>query len=123
LLAAFAGVGLLLAVIGVYGVVAFGVTQRRHEIGIRTALGARRQSIIGMVLRHGLKHALIGLAVGVPAAIALARTMRGVVYDLSTSDPLTYVAVVLILLMAVGLASWIPARRAASVDPVSVLKD
>jgi predicted permease len=123
LLAAFAGIGLLLATIGVYGVVAFGVTQRRHEIGIRTALGARRQSIIAMVLRQGLGHALIGLAVGVPAAIALARTMRGVVYDLSTSDPLTYVAVVLILLMAVGLASWIPARRAASVDPVSVLKD
>jgi putative ABC transport system permease protein len=123
LLAAFAGVGLLLAVIGVYGVVAFGVTQRRHEIGIRTALGARRQSIIGMVLRHGLKHALIGLAVGVPAAIALARTMRGVVYDLSTSDPMTYVAVVLILLVAVGIASWIPARRAAAVDPASVLKN
>jgi predicted permease len=122
LLATFAGVGLLLAAIGVYGVVAFGVTQRRHEIGIRTALGARRQSIVAMVLQNGLRHTAIGLGVGIPAAFALTRTMKTVVYDLSTFDPLTYVAVTAILLAAAVLASWIPARRAAALDPVKVLK-
>jgi ABC-type lipoprotein release transport system permease subunit len=76
-----------------------------------------------MILGYGLKHALAGLAVGVPAAIALTRTMRGVVYDLSTSDPATYMSVALILLAVAALASWIPARRAAAVDPVSVLKE
>ncbi len=122
LLAAFAAVGLLLAAIGVYGVVAFGVTQRRHEIGIRTALGARRQSIVGMVVRNGLRHTLIGLAIGLPAALVLTRTMRGVVYDLSTFDPTTYISVVVVLLGATAIASWIPARRAANVNPVAVLK-
>jgi ABC-type antimicrobial peptide transport system permease subunit len=122
MLAAFAVVGLLLAAIGVYGVVAFGVTQRRHEIGIRTALGAERLSIVAMIVRNGLRHTLIGLAVGVPAALALSRTMRGVVYDVSTFDPTTYVAVAVILIAATVLASWIPARRAAQVNPVTVLK-
>jgi ABC-type antimicrobial peptide transport system permease subunit len=122
LLAAFAAIGLLLAAIGVYGVVAFGVTQRRHEIGVRTALGARREAIISLVLRQGLRHALIGLAVGVPAAFALTRTMRSVVYQVSTADPLTYVAVVVVLLSAAVIASWLPARRAAALNPVTVLK-
>ena len=122
LLATFAIVGLLLAAIGVYGVVAFGVAQRRHEIGIRVALGARRRTIIGMVLSHGLRYTAIGLAVGLPATYALAKTMRGVVYGVSTSDPTTYAAVIVVLLSATALASWIPARRAAAQDPVSALK-
>ncbi|MEW5918008.1 MAG: FtsX-like permease family protein, partial [Gemmatimonadota bacterium] len=122
LLAAFATIGLLLAAIGVYAVVAFGVTQRRHEIGVRSALGARRQQIVALILRQGLGHTLAGLAVGIPAAFALTRTMRGVVYGVSTADPLTYVIVAVVLLVAAVLASWIPARRAAALNPVAVLK-
>jgi ABC-type antimicrobial peptide transport system permease subunit len=113
---------LLLAAIGVYGVVAFGVAQRRHEIGIRTALGAGRPAIMRMVLRQGLAHAGVGFAIGLPAALTLTRTMRGVVYDLNTVDPPTYAAVVLVLLLTAALASWIPARRAATLDPVRVVK-
>jgi ABC-type lipoprotein release transport system permease subunit len=75
-----------------------------------------------MVVRHGLRHSLIGLAIGLPAALMLTRTMRGVVYDLSTFDPTTYVAVCVILIAATALASWIPARRAANVNPVAALK-
>jgi predicted permease len=123
LLVVFAGVGLVLGAVGIYGVVAFGVTQRTHEIGVRIALGARRRTIVGMVISDGLRHAVAGLGVGALAAFWLTRAMRGVVYDVSTTDPLTYVAVAAIVLAVSIAASWIPARRAARVDPLTAMRN
>jgi ABC-type antimicrobial peptide transport system permease subunit len=107
---------------GIYGVLSFAVAQRTGEIGIRMALGAERGRVLALVLRDGAVLALIGLSVGLLAALALTRVLRTMLFEVTTSDPLTYVAMAVVLGLAVLAASWIPARRAARVDPVIALR-
>ena len=122
LLSAFAGVALILAMIGVYGTISLLVTERVPEIGLRVALGATRTSILAMVLRQGLALAAIGIAIGLAGAAALTRLLTSIVYGVSTLDPLTFAAVPLVLAIVAALASFVPARRAADVDPIVTLK-
>ena len=122
LLSVFASVGLALGVIGVYGVVAYRVRQREREFGIRLALGAAPDSIAKGVLAQGLSYALGGMLIGVPAAFALTRLMESVVFGVTTRDPLTFVALPATIAGATFLASLLPARRAAHVDPVTTMR-
>jgi predicted permease len=122
LLSVFASVGLALGVIGVYGVVAYRVRQREREFGIRLALGAAPDSIAKGVLAQGLSYALGGILIGVPAAFALTRLMESVVFGVTTRDPLTFVALPATIAVATLLASLLPARRAAHVDPVTTMR-
>jgi putative ABC transport system permease protein len=122
LLVLFAALGLTLGAIGVYGVVAYTVTQRTREIGLRMALGARRESVVRLVLGHGLWYETIGLAVGIVAAVAATRAMRSIVFDVSPTDPATYSVVAVFVLLVAALAGWIPARRAARVDPMVAMR-
>ncbi len=114
--------GLFLSALGIYGVVAHGVVQRRREIGIRMAVGAEARRVLKGVIADGLRLALPGLALGAIAALGVARLLRGMLFGVSPTDPLTLAAVALLLLATVGVASWVPARRAASVDPVEALR-
>jgi putative ABC transport system permease protein len=115
-------VGLILAVVGVYGVVSFAASQRTREIGIRLALGASMRDILGLIWKQGVRLVTIGVAVGMFSAWLLARTMTHLLVAVSVSDPVTYIAVA-ILLSFVGLvACWIPARRAMRVDPMVALR-
>jgi putative ABC transport system permease protein len=121
-LSIFAGVGLLLAGVGIYGVMSYTVSQRTREIGVRMALGAQAADAVRMVLSEAMKLALIGGAIGLAAALILARVMASLLYGVSASDPLTFIAV-LILLAAVALvACYLPARRASRVDPLISLR-
>ncbi len=122
LMLAFAGVGLALGAIGIYGVVSYGVSQRVREIGIRIALGAPRATLIRAVVRDGLILAGAGVAIGMVAALVLTRGMATLVFGVSASDPATYVALSLLLVGIAATASYIPARRAARVDPVIALR-
>lgn len=122
LFAAFGCLAVLLAAIGIYGVLSFIVTQRTHEIGIRMALGAKVSDILRLVLGHGLGLAGIGIAIGSIAAIGLTRLMQTLLFGVSPTDPVTFVAGVLTLATVALLASYIPARRAARVDPVQSLR-
>jgi putative ABC transport system permease protein len=122
LLGSFATVGLLLAVVGVYGVVAYSVTQRNRELGIMVALGAERGRIVRSILREALVYGGAGLGVGIPAALLTSRVMKNVVWGVSATDPITYVAITAGTLLLVCAASVMPALRAARVDPVSALK-
>ncbi len=121
MLAIAASMALLLGVVGIYGVIAYVVSQRRREIGIRAALGAQQGELQRMFVRHGLALAGIGVVVGLGAAAALTRLMSKLLYGITPLDPVTYVTVPLILVIATVLASYVPARRAASVDPVEAL--
>ncbi len=121
-LGGFGLLGLFLAAIGIYGVMAYAVAQRRREIGIRVALGAARDQVIGMVVRQGMWIVGIGVAVGLVGALVAARLIQGLLYTGSGFDPVTFIGVPLVLLAAAGLATYIPARRAAGVDPVTALK-
>lgn len=122
LLGSFAALALLLAAVGIYGVLAYDVTQRRREIGIRGALGAGRGQIIGLILRQGLWKAGIGLVCGLAGALALSRFMTRMLYHVKPTDPVAYVAVSLLLLGVALLASYLPARRAARIDPLEALR-
>ncbi len=123
LLTAFGLIALLLACIGIYGVLAYAVTQRTREIGIRVALGAARHSIFKMILRDGFRLTLIGLAIGLAAAAVLTRFLRALLFEIKPDDPLTLAAVIG-LLAAIGLvACYLPASRAMRVDPAIVLRD
>src|SRR5688500_14708716 len=123
LLALFGIVALALATLGTYGVISFGVAQRTREIGIRVALGARRGDVVRLIVGQGLRIAAAGAAVGLVAALAATRVMRSLLYDVAPSDPVTFAAIVALLGAAALLASWIPARRAARVDPVETLRE
>lgn len=122
LLGGFAAVGLLLAVVGVYGVVAYSVTQRRRELGIMVALGAERSRIMRSVVKEALLYAAVGLAAGVPASLAGSRVLKNVVWGVSATDPMTYAAITAGTIAVVCAASVVPALRAARTDPVAALK-
>jgi putative ABC transport system permease protein len=122
LLALFAIVAVAIATVGLYGVIAYGVTQRRREIGVRVALGARRAQIAGLIVRDGVTIALVGAILGGASAMAMGRTLSGFLFEVSAHDP-TVLAIVSLILMLVALAaSWVPARRALLVDPTEVLR-
>ncbi len=122
LLGGFSGLSLLLAAIGLYGVLAYDVSQRTREIGIRGAIGASRGQILGLILRQGLWKTGIGLAAGLVGAILLSRSLTRLLYDVTAADPASYAAVLLLLLAIALLACWIPARRASKVDPIEALR-
>jgi predicted permease len=123
LLAGFAFIALLLASIGIYGVTAHSVSQRTDEVGIRMALGARAGDVIWMMVGQHLQSALVGLAVGIVAALALSRTLKTLVYGIPVTDPLTFVLMAVTLVTVAAAACWIPARRSTRVDPVAALRN
>ena len=122
LFAAFAAVALLLAGIGIYGVLSYVVGQRTKEIGVRMALGARRGDVLRAFLRDGARMTLIGIALGGIAALALTRLMSSILFEVKPADPLTFGGVAVLLSMIALLACYIPARRAASLDPMQALR-
>jgi putative ABC transport system permease protein len=122
LIGLFAAVALALACVGIYGVISYSVSQRTHEIGIRMALGARRENVLAMVIRHAVLLAGIGVAMGLIASLGLTRFIGGLLFGVKATDPLTYAATALVLSSTALLASYIPARRAAKVDPMEALR-
>jgi len=123
MLVAFAGAALLLGIIGMYGVLAYTVAQRRRDIGIRMALGASSRSVVREVVRHALALAGLGILLGGVAALALTRLLQSLLYEVSPTDPWTLAGVALLVVIITSLAAWVPARRAARISPVSVMRD
>jgi predicted permease len=121
-LGVFAFVALTLASIGLYGLVAHGVTERTHEIGVRMALGAHRRHVVSLVIRQGLSMAVAGAAVGVVGALALSRSIRGLLFGVTPTDPSTFMIVIVMLLGVATLACYIPASRATRLDPMRALR-
>jgi predicted permease len=117
-----ASMALLLGVVGIYGVISYTVSQRRREIGIRAALGARQRDLQRMFVRHGLALASVGVVIGLAAAAAVTRLMAALLYGVTPLDPLTYAAVPVILAVVAALASWLPARQVVSIEPVEALR-
>ena len=122
LVSLFAGTALLLAVAGLYGVMAYAVTQRTGEFGVRTALGASPVNILRLVLGQGIVTALIGVTIGLAGALILTRTLQSLLFGLSATDPLTFAVVALALVLVALLACYLPAHRAARVDPMVALR-
>jgi putative ABC transport system permease protein len=122
LLGVLAGVSLILAMIGIYGVMNYSVTQRTREIGIRMALGATSSDVMRMVVGQGMKLAIIGVAIGVAGAIAVTRLIESMLFKVSTTDTVTFAVVAAALVGVASLACYIPARRAIRVDPMVALR-
>jgi predicted permease len=122
LLGTFALLALVLAGVGIYGVISYSVSQSTHEIGVRMALGANTRSVLGMVLKDAMRMALTGVAIGAAAAFAVTRVMKGLLFGVSASDPLTFFVVALLLSLVTLLASYVPANRATRVDPIIALR-
>ena len=118
----FAGVALVLGAVGIYGVISYGVALRAGEIGIRRALGAEEGAVLGMVLREGLGLTMVGLVLGLAGALAGTRILTGFLYEVSPSDPATFLIVAGLILSVALLASFFPARRATGVDPLEALR-
>ncbi len=122
LLGLAAGVALFLGAIGLFGVISYVVGQRRREIGVRVALGATRADIRSLVFRQSAVVAVVGVGLGLGAALALTGLMRTILFEISPKDPLTFLGAPIILLAVAALATWLPARRAAQVDPLEALR-
>jgi ABC-type antimicrobial peptide transport system permease subunit len=122
LLATFAAVSLVLAVVGTYGVMAYTVSARTPELGVRIALGATTSNVLGLVVGQSMLTSTLGIAAGVAGAVALTRTIRGMLYGVGPADVTTFVVVTSVLLAACALAAFIPARRATRIDPVEALR-
>jgi putative ABC transport system permease protein len=122
LIAFFGTVALLLATAGIFGVMAYSVSRRTREIGVRVALGARSRDVLTMILGQGLRTIAIGLAIGLAGALALTRTMASLLFGVTATDPLTFAVVIALLVAAALLACYIPARRATKVDPMVALR-
>ena len=113
---------LVLAAVGIYGVLAFSVNQRRREIGIRVALGAQKFEVLGLVLRQGMGLTFVGILIGLAGAFAVARLMSAFLFETAPFDPVTFVTVAFILTIVSFAACWLPARRAANIDPMEALR-
>jgi putative ABC transport system permease protein len=122
LLGLFSTLAVLLAAVGLYGVISYTVTQRTHEIGIRVALGAQPADVLRMILTQGAVLSLIGLAIGLAGAFALTRYLETLLFEITATDPAVFLMVSGLLLTVALLACWIPARRAANVDPIIALR-
>jgi putative ABC transport system permease protein len=122
LLGLFAGIALFLAAVGLYGVVAYAVSQRTQEIGLRMAIGAQRSDVLRMVIGGGMKLAVVGVVLGIACALALAQLVAAMLYEVTPFDPASYSATALVLLAVAALACYVPARRAMRVDPIVALR-
>jgi ABC-type antimicrobial peptide transport system permease subunit len=122
LLSIFAAIALLLAAIGIYGIMAYSVEQRTQEMGIRMALGASRRSMMGLIVRQGMKLAGVGVLAGLAVSYGLARLLSSLLYGVKATDPITFSAVAIILTLVAFLATYVPARRAMKVDPLIALR-
>lgn len=122
LLGAFAGLAMVLAALGVYGVIAYSVSRRTYEIGIRMALGARAGNVLRMAIAQGLAPAMTGLVIGLAAAFLLTGLLSSLLYGVGAADPATFAGVAVLLVSVALLAGWLPARRAARVNPASALR-
>jgi ABC-type antimicrobial peptide transport system permease subunit len=122
LLGVFASLALVLACVGIYGVISYLVGQRTHEIGVRIALGAQRSDVLRLVLGHGARMAFLGVGIGVISALALTRLMARLLFGVTATDPLTFASVAILLTLVSLAACYIPARRAMRVDPIVALR-
>jgi ABC-type antimicrobial peptide transport system permease subunit len=122
LLGLFAGLALILSCIGLYGVMSYAVAQRTRELGIRMALGAQTRDVLKLVVRQGMGLTLLGAAIGIAVAVALTRLMKSWLFGVNPTDPLTFAVAALLLTIVALLSCWIPARRAAKVDPIKALR-
>jgi ABC-type antimicrobial peptide transport system permease subunit len=122
LMALFASLALLMSLMGIYGVMSYAVASRTQEIGIRMALGAQQRDVLKLIVGQGLMLAMSGIAIGLIAAFALTRVLKSVLYQVSATDPLTFILISLLLTVAALLACWVPARQAAKVDPMVALR-
>jgi putative ABC transport system permease protein len=122
LMGSFATVALLLAASGIFGVISHSVSQRTHEIGVRMAMGAKRSQVLFLVLRRSMFLVLLGLCIGVAGALAFTRLMTGLLFAVEPTDPVTFVTVSVVMVSVAAAASFLPSRRAATIDPVLVLK-
>jgi putative ABC transport system permease protein len=122
LMSAFAGVAMLLAMLGIYGVTSYYVTQRTHEIGVRMALGAQIVDVLKLVLRRAMWLAVIGIGIGVAGAVAVTRYLTSLLFGVKPIDTVTFVAVAVVLAVVVFVACMVPARRAAKIDPLEALR-